>query len=109
MDQQRFELSKRNIATMRAGPYGLMLQNMGGDPKSEASFRLILSSLLKAARASNCKVKSSALGADHHTRQAFARTIGWPFLQPNAFWNSSKLLTDPFTRNSDGEWGLVST
>jgi hypothetical protein len=45
----------------------------------------------------------------YHTRHAFARTMGCPARHPKAFWNWSKLLTEPLTRNSEGECGLVCT
>ena len=39
----------------------------------------------------------------HHTRQAFSRTMGWPALQLNAFWNSGMFSTTPVTRYFPGE------
>ena len=45
----------------------------------------------------------------YQTRQALARTIGCPRLQPKASWKCSILLTEPLTRNSPGECGFVCT
>jgi hypothetical protein len=39
----------------------------------------------------------------HHTLQALAGAMGWPGLQPNAFWNSGMFCTTPFTRQRPGE------
>jgi len=44
----------------------------------------------------------------YHTRQEFSGYMGCPFLQPNAFPNSSKFCTEPFTRQRPGECGSVS-
>ena len=34
----------------------------------------------------------------YQTWQAFSATMGWPALQPQAFWNSGMFWTTPFTR-----------
>ena len=34
----------------------------------------------------------------YHTWHAFARTMGWPVLHPQAFWNSGMFCTTPFAR-----------
>src|SRR5262249_56980307 len=43
----------------------------------------------------------------YQTWQAFLATMGWPALQPQAFWNSGMLETTPFTRYLSGECSLV--
>lgn len=43
----------------------------------------------------------------HQTRHWVACTIGWPALQPKAFWNSGMLETTLLTRCHGAEWGLV--
>src|SRR5450432_2088169 len=42
----------------------------------------------------------------YQTRHAFSRTMGCPFLQTNAFWNSGILDTTPFARAFAVAWGL---
>ena len=44
----------------------------------------------------------------YQTRQELIGYMGWPFLHPKAFPNSSKFCTVPFTRHLPGEWGSTS-
>jgi hypothetical protein len=55
------------------------------------------------ARSSGLKRRNSGIGFDYQTRQEFAGTMGWPFVQPNALPNSSKFCTVPLTRQRPGE------
>src|SRR5262249_35923233 len=56
-----------------------------------------------------CHDQNVMRGCVHHTRQAFCATIGWPCLQPNAFWNSGMFCTTPLVRQRPGECGSTRT
>jgi hypothetical protein len=64
---------------------------------------------LPACLADSRDSRAPVTGVLYHTRQAFSGTMGWPGLQPKAFWNSGMFSTTPFTRQRPGEWGSVRT
>ena len=52
--------------------------------------------LVQAARAS--QVSGFTRRACYQTRQPASRTMGWPWVQPNALWNASRFLRVPVAR-----------